>query len=228
MFCIATLSGCDGDICNPLHDDEIPRFVTKDFTQLDKITAISKFRSGEGHDYSDCYESCRSMKHYYDPHIQYKTNNEIEIYSPVDGIVTELVDSQHGASGELVSKRIHIESSEYPDYTFIIFHIDLISTSIAVGNKVAAGEQLGYARMYYPDLNETAGNFDIAVRINYQINVSFFDVMTDSLFVSYITRGAISRDDFKISKEERDATPMTCDGEWFTGSDSLESYFFLN
>ena len=47
----------------PLYS-EIPQFVTHDYIDLDKITYITKFRSGSGHDYSDDYESCRNMKHY--------------------------------------------------------------------------------------------------------------------------------------------------------------------
>ncbi len=226
VFSVMVCIGCDYD--NLPENDKIYRFVTKDFTQLEKIDRISKFRSGEGHDYSDSSETCRSMKHYYDPKSEYKTNNEIEIYSPVDGIITELADSGHGASGELINKRIHIQSSEYQAYVFVLFHIDLLSSNVTPGKKVSAGEHIGYARMYYPDLDETAANFDIAVQIDYRKKVSFFDVMTDELFESYIARGATSRDDFIISKEERDAAPMTCDGEWFTGSDPLESYFDLN
>jgi len=81
--------------------------------------------------------------------------------------------------------------------------------------------------MYYPDLDQTAANFDIAVQIDFRRKVSFFDVMKDELFESYIARGAITRDDLIISKEARDALPMTCNGESYTGSDPLESYFDL-
>jgi len=127
------LIGCGGgDSGNP---DEIPRFVTRDFTQLEKIDKISKFRSGEGHDYSDFIETCRTMKHYYDPKSENKANNVIEIYSPVDGEIEELVHAGLGTSGELIGKRIHIKSSEYPSYSFVLFHIDLVSSSIVLGKK---------------------------------------------------------------------------------------------
>ena len=42
---------------------EIPQFVDVNYIELEKISKISKFRSGMGHDYSDDFESCRSMKH---------------------------------------------------------------------------------------------------------------------------------------------------------------------
>ena len=45
----------------------IPQFAGVDYIELAKISRISKFRSGIGHDYSDDFEQCRSMKHYYMP-----------------------------------------------------------------------------------------------------------------------------------------------------------------
>ena len=45
----------------------IPKFVNINYIELYKIYCISKFRSAIGHDYSDDFESCRSMKHYFHP-----------------------------------------------------------------------------------------------------------------------------------------------------------------
>jgi hypothetical protein len=45
----------------------VPRFAESNCIELHKISRISKFRSGAGHDYSDDFETCRSMKHYFDP-----------------------------------------------------------------------------------------------------------------------------------------------------------------
>lgn len=44
-----------------------PRFVSKNYIELGKIHRISKYRSSVGHDYSDYKESCRSLKHYFEP-----------------------------------------------------------------------------------------------------------------------------------------------------------------
>ena len=63
-------------------DDEFPKFVKVNYIELDKIARISKFRSGAGHDYSDDFESCCSMKHYYAPYDSLVWN-DIKIYSPV-------------------------------------------------------------------------------------------------------------------------------------------------
>ena len=105
---------------------EIPQFVTHDYIDLDKITYITKFRSGSGHDYSDDYESCRNMKHYFQPNVT--DWSSVNIYSPVDGTIIDLEDSN--------GIRVTIQSSAYPAYKFIIFHVDILP-HITKGYSVA-------------------------------------------------------------------------------------------
>src|SRR5690349_9084225 len=62
-----------------------PKFVRFNYIDPDSIEQISLFRSGIGHDYSDDFESCRSMKHYFMPKVQTWAN--VKIFSPVDGTV---------------------------------------------------------------------------------------------------------------------------------------------
>src|SRR5688572_19041243 len=45
----------------------VPRLATADYIDLSKIRRVSFFRSSVGHDASDDFESCRSMKHYFMP-----------------------------------------------------------------------------------------------------------------------------------------------------------------
>lgn len=199
---------------NQIHDldDDIPRLVTHEFTQLEKIGQISKFRSGAGHSFTDDSESCRSMKHYYAPK-QEHIDNDIEIYSPVDGTIVELWEDQRGEESA-TDYQIHIKSEKYPAFTVRLFHI---MTDNKVGDKVQAGQLLGYA--YMADNTQVAHDFDIAVHVNTREGrryISYFDVMTDEVFQAYIDRGATSRTQFIITKEYRDAHPLTCDGEWFT------------
>ena len=40
--------------------------------------------------------------------------------------------------------------------------------------------------------------------------LSYFDVITDSVFQAYKDRGAISRDQFIISKDDRKEDPLNC------------------
>ena len=177
------------------------------------------FRSGIGHDYSDHFESCRSMKHYY---FVSKSNSSVDwstvqMFSPVSGTVYMIWGEKVDGS------QVRIKSEEYPAFYFIIFHVNL-TNPLNVGDLVTAGQQLGNQSGSLP-------GSDIAVGV-YTPNgwklVSYFDVMTDSLFQDYQARGLNLRDDAIISKEARDADPLTCDGEEFTDSGNLENYVVLD
>ena len=196
----------------PIHDfvnyeDSIPQFVNSNYLDLNKIEKISKFRSGMGHDYSDDFESCRSMKHYFNPNVE--DYSLIEIFSPVDGIVVSMVESN--------GIRINIKSSEYPEYQFIIFHIDLLP-EIEIGDIVSEGELIGN------HINNSTIS-DIAVQ-RYVLHegifktqlLSYFEVMTDEHFNgNYLGPEISSRSDLIISSTERDASPLHCEGEEFIG-----------
>jgi len=227
-----TLVGNKGEC--PSYDIEangIPQFVGHDFTQVSRIEMISRFRSGVGHSYTDGTETCRSMKHYYAPYDAYRENDTVEIYSPVRGTITTVVNDGHGASIGLKNKQIHIRPDDQPAFNFVIFHCDVLSSAIATGKKVAAGELLGYARLYYDDLDEYADNFDIAVSVNTPSGnrlVPYFETMDDVTFDGYVSRGAVSRDEFTITREARDADPLECDGETFMTSGTLENWVTLD
>ena len=198
----------------------IPKFVETDYIELGKIERISKFRSSEGHDYSDDFESCRSMKHYFvpKPNIDWST---VKIFSPVNGTIVGIYE-------EWAGKQVHIRSEQYPAFYFVIFHVNLTSP-LGIGSKVTAGQQLGTHI-------GSQTNSDIAVHVKtlegWKLGgwkfVSYFDVMTDSLFESYQARGLSTRDAVIISKEARDADPLTCVGEEFITKGTLESWVYLD
>ena len=214
--------------CDPF---TVTKFVSTDFTELVKIEEISLLRSAAGHDYVDGCESCRSMKHYFAPYPAFAVNGTIEVRSPVDGIVVSISNEGHGASIGLENKQIHIRSSLHPEYTFIFFHMDLVSAAIAPGKVVTAGELVAHARLEYPDLNEVAHDFDIAVRYRTPYGgryVSYFDVMTDALFATYQARGVSTRADLVLTAAQRDADPLTClPDETFTSFGTLPIWFVL-
>lgn len=232
VFDEGTLNAIKGECA--LYDIQtygIPKFAGHDFTQLDKIDRISEFRSAYGHSYTDDFESCRSMKHYYWPNAIYRLNNTIAIYAPADGTIISITNEQHGSSTGLTNKQIHIKPADQPAFTIILFHCDLLSDDITENSTVEEGDLLGYARMYYNDLNEYASNFDIAVRVNTPTGsrlVSYFNILEDAVFNNYVSRGASSRQDFIISKEARDADPLECDEETFLTTGSLSNWFELN
>lgn len=206
-----------------LDGNEIPRFAGKDVLELEKISKISKLRSGAGHDYSDDFESCRSMKHYFVPK-DGVDRLSMKIFSPINGTLTALTDDWMEES-IWKGKVVCIKSKDYPAFYVIIYHIDL-SNPLDLGEEIAAGQLLGYPADY-----DNVGVADTAVGVitpsGYKL-VSYFQIMTDSLFQNYKARGVTSRDDMIIPKEQRDADPLTCDGEEFLDRGHLENYVTLN
>jgi len=147
------LSGYKGACSKYDIDSEgIPKLLTHDFTEVEKIEKVSRFRSGFGHSYTDGTESCRSMKHYYTPFEKFRENNSLEIYSPVSGLIVSVSNDGHGASAGLTNKQIQIKPEDQPAFVFTLFHCDLISPAICTGKKVQEGDLLGHARLYYEDL----------------------------------------------------------------------------
>ncbi|HLB32563.1 MAG TPA: hypothetical protein VJL27_03355 [Patescibacteria group bacterium] len=197
------------------------QFIQADFIDLEKIVAISKFRSGSGHDFSqETDETCRSMKHYYNvqnsaegERLRSQNNGlppapdgktDIKIYSPVDGRITS-IQSEKMPIGE----QIYIKPNDAPDYTIRLFHIYKLG-GIKDGSAVKAGEQIGNIGQYQ--------NTDIAIEGRRGFNsqfISYFEVMPDAIFAKYLARGVKNRDELIITKAYRDAHPLECNGERF-------------
>jgi hypothetical protein len=117
-----------------IDQDGIPKFVATNYTELDKIYRISKFRSSIGYDYSDAFEQCRSMKHYFEPKSTLDWNT-VKIFSPVSGKITRVEQEWAGT-------KIKIASDDYPAFRFSIFHINM-AKQFSIDDQVLAGEQLG-------------------------------------------------------------------------------------
>ena len=189
------------------YTNPVVQFVQSDYIDLDKIEWISKFRSGMGHDYSDDFESCSSMKHYYQPSVSNWT--DVGIYAPVDGTILSIENNE-----EFGDVTVMIKSDDHPAYKFILFHLQL-DPSITNGASVEAGQAIGYHGS-----NDTIS--DIAVRISTEDDgmlqhrlVSYFDVMTDGLFSNYVARGVSDRSEMIISYEDRTNDMLICSGETF-------------
>jgi hypothetical protein len=223
MFCIIVLiPGCPNKDEEPenkdiwdIDKDGIPKFVEANYIELGKIYRISKFRSSVGHDYSDGFEQCRSMKHYFEPRsdIDWAT---VKIYSPVTGTITRVEQ-------EWADTKIEIASKEFPAFRFSIFHVNL-SVQLNVDDEVTSGELLGTHTG-----SQTMS--DISVIVNDPTRkgrmISYFETLTDDLFGEYSSRGVNTRDDIIIPKAVRDANPLTCSGETFITTDTLENWVIL-
>ena len=81
---------------------DLPLFITASHIDVSDIERISLFRSNAGHDYSDSFESCCSMKHYYRPFNYYEKRFTQPIFSPVDGVILYIgVDENSGEASWL-------------------------------------------------------------------------------------------------------------------------------
>ncbi|MFZ4622198.1 MAG: hypothetical protein ACOYNS_16680 [Bacteroidota bacterium] len=189
-------------------------FITTDYIELNKIERISKFRSGIGHDYRDDAESCRSMKHYYQP-LGNISWSSVKIFSPVTGKVVRTFEEWAGT-------QLWIQPSKYPAYTIMIFHINLLKP-LAVGDSVTAGMQIG-THIGSQTMSDIAVGYSIGNK--WQL-LSYFTLMSDSLFSSYAARGITSRNELIITKAARDADPLNCSGETFGTGGSLENWVLL-
>jgi hypothetical protein len=201
----------------------LPQFITHDYIDISKIEAISKFRSGAGHDFTDEYEAPgRSMKNYIQPFAPYRdplgTNTTLPTYAPTTGTIVSIEPEQHILSdGSFAGYQVDIVPDGYGMFEIRLFHMNL-AAGYSVGSHVSAGELLGFA-----DMRE-ANDTDIAVEAVVLATPTYkdlanpftdrgiklfspFDLMTDALFGEYLLRGATSRDDFVISKAYRDANP---------------------
>jgi hypothetical protein len=233
IFLSAALVGCGGNSTSPSSGNSnsppggttsdtydidtkgIPRFVATDYIESAKIQQITKFRSGEGHSYSDDFETCRSMKHYFLPKSTVDWGT-IKIFSPVRGTVSNVVMEFAGA-------QVAIQSADYSAFRFIIFHINL-TNPLKIGDPVSAGQQLG------THIGSQTMS-DMAVGVNtpkgYAL-VSYFALMTDPVFQTYQARGVASREAMVISRAARDADPLGCSGETFATIGTINNWQILN
>jgi hypothetical protein len=194
----------------------IPKFVNFNYIELNKIGRISRFRSSVGHDYSDSFEQCRSMKHYFEPKGDLDWSS-VQIFSPISGKVTR-------SEEEWAGTKLEIASAEYPAFRITIFHINL-KKPLAIDETVIAGQELG------KHIGSQTMS-DISVIVNDPTKqgrmVSYIDIVSDEVFKQYIQRGVKEREQLMITREERDAFPLFCSGEEFVSSDTIQNWVVLN
>ena len=185
-----------------------PLFVTHNHVDTGVITQLSKFRSHAGHDYSDSYEDCSSMKHYF-YFVNGQSKTEYAVYSPVTGTVLTIMND--GLGGDTTAGSvIWISPDGYPSYYVKVFHTEPIA-GLDAGSTVTAGDVIGNAI----GKNETN---DVAIH-QYthegERYVSVFDVMSDAAFEPWKRRGVNSRESLAITADYRKAYPLACNGDFF-------------
>lgn len=193
----------------------IPRFVGTSYIDLAGIDAVSRFRSAEGHSYTDGAETCRSMKHYFRPKAAVDAA-AIPIVAPVAGTVAFTRADRWGL-------QVGIRPDAQPAFVLILFHVNP-STVLTDGTRLREGQALG------THIGAQTWS-DVAVGVDtpqgYRL-VSWFEVITDSLFARFHDRGLAARAAAIISRAERDADPLTCGAqEAFTSRGSLAGWVQL-
>lgn len=223
IFFVLTLSFCSKDTEEPsnnsdvwdIDNDGIPQFVNNNYIELSKIYRISKFRSSVGHDYSDVTEHCRSMKHYFEPSIEVDWST-VKIYAPVTGLITRVEQEWAGTKYEIASE-------EYPAFRFSIFHIRP-TIDRKINDKVMGGELLGthFDNQTYSDISVIVNDPTRQGRM-----VSFFDVINDNVFNEFVNRGVLLRANLIIPKAKRDENPLSCSGDTFITTDTIQNWVIL-
>jgi hypothetical protein len=154
---------------------DLPQFITASHIDIADIERISRFRSPVGHDYSDSFETCCSMKHYYRPLNYYEVRFTQPIYSPVDGVILYLdkeivleaeawlVDYEQvtGMSppSDYEDLRMYIRPDEAPNVWILHHHVlplEEIRNKIPVSSGV--DKMLGIARPTMPGYRVSAGD----------------------------------------------------------------------
>lgn len=196
-----------------------PTLITSPHTEIEKISQISMFRSGFGHDYSTLPDICCSMKHYFE--FGNYDWAAVRMFAPADAIVVSWDQEQLPNGGY----QLQMSSTIAPEIHINIFHLAGNSSSFSVGQKLFSGQ---YLSTHIGPITDS----DIAVR-NMTDNtlLSYFDVMTDSVFTKYQQRGVRSREDMIITFSERQQFPLSpCPNGSFnsTAPHGFPDYFILS
>lgn len=192
------------------------KYITAVPLDLTQIKAISKYRSCAGHDRSGysferTEESDRSMKHYIYPLLSLQgTLDRVKVFAPFDGTVLKIDLEKDKVGGRPHNGNgIQFGTDVDPNAVFGFGHV-YFSRELKVGDKVNAGELVGYAALGNKEFDF---DIDLNAKSYYQdkeILGSAFDHMTESVLLEFAKYG-ITPENMKFSKEERDADPCLYD-----------------
>lgn len=207
------------------------------FVDPANLDAISRYRSGVGHAYSDDYEpNNRSLKNYFEPLPAYlDTNTSLPVYAPATGTITSVTAAgQVLSTGEHRGTQIELVPDGYPQFDIVLFHVNA-APGLKAGVHVTAGDPLGFA-----DIRESV-DFDWSVFALWNATplyatldptkpltapgerlVSPFDLMTDAVLSAFAPYGITRRSDMVVTQAYRDAHPGPNLGDTANGFDPAE------
>ncbi|MEK7202557.1 MAG: hypothetical protein AAB669_03470 [Patescibacteria group bacterium] len=198
--------------------------ITANFVDLDKIAAITKFRSCQGHIVvpQDGSETRSNMKHYlYLKKESTSARRLVKLYAPFDGFVSDIYKGDEDFSDrDPASRDLTVSKSKglgaRSDWGFSFLHIEPLD-GLKEGNAVKAGELLGYVSLelippYYAFdvVYAKMGSFPKKIdkwNSPYAALESAFAHMDSDTLAKFSVFDVDSADDFAITKATRDAAP---------------------
>lgn len=212
--------------------DNPPQFIQSNVVDLGKVTMISKFRSGAGHDHSyGSNETCRSMKHYfYNVGPDERLLPKEQLADPVEGKDRTIMSPVNGTIDRIergdrkLNDEITIIAHSHSDIKIRLQHVTPLA-SIKKG-QVTAGQPVGVAGQSFDVVLERL--VFPTMKTQY---ISYFAAMPDKVFAEYQSNGVKSRDELIITRSQRDAKPLQCDeNELFIRNPSIsfnEDFVYL-
>lgn len=208
-----------------INSDHPGKVITHNLVNPSQLTEVSKFRSEAGHDFGGRGEKCLSMKHYFigTHNLEEKRRvvasgvsiaapdgkNDIIIYAPFDGYVTQLMKNH------LAGYLLGLVPSKNSGIVLMLDHVFDVKPGLHSGPipfinfmtaKIKAGEPIGR-------INGNEG-FDVELRVGgtpWSDNwASYFSALTDSAYSEWSQIKNIPRSDYIITKDFRQSHPLKC------------------
>lgn len=221
-----------------------PPKLTANFMDINKIRQISKYRSCAGHTVvpQDGREMKRNMKHYIEVYPELRKENTVEIYSPYDGFISVIrADMKDLLEGEIWIAPDRGILTILPPFNLWMFSFEHVQPrkDLKVGDKVKAGELIGYASFLVaertiPTFDVIYGTMGLPMRKLDNWNSPFenldsiFNHMSDEVLTQYEKKG-ITPEKIILSKETRDSRPCAYNdqGPYFENSDNSDNWVEL-
>lgn len=199
--------------------------VTANFVDLDKIAAITKFRSCQGHIVvpQDGTETRSNMKHYFYIKKEFTSaQGMVSLYAPYDGYIADIFSEKGEGFSDRVDESRDVSFSKEKgifsrsNWMLTILHI-IPTDSLKQGDAVKAGQLVGHVALEkippYFSFDVTyskMGTFPKKVdgwNSPYAALESVFSHMDASVLAQFQRFGATTPESFVVSKTTRDASP---------------------
>ena len=96
-------------------EKDVPQFYTTSHIDVSTLEAVSKFRSRAGHDYTDNFEECASLKHYFHPLDFYETALTTPIYAGADGVIVWVQKESGDNSNDFKNNYERVTGEKVPE-----------------------------------------------------------------------------------------------------------------